>query len=226
MKNNLIYDIHDKPKFHELIVYGFQQVLSCIVATVLIAQLCGTPISSCLLGACVGTLIYQVFTKFSSPMFISSIGATVSAVIGALALGGYTAVAIGGVIIALIYALFSFIIKAKGTQVINKIFPPAIVGAITIVIGANLATFIPTYIQINGVSSLIGLFIAIFTMLMSVLIAHYGKKFSKTIPFLLAILYGYILCVILTSFGVVDLIDFSMFKGITLFSLPEFTFLK
>ena len=86
--NDLIYGINDNPKtIKEWLLYAAQQAMSVFVATVLIANICGTPISSCLFGACVGTLIYQLFTGFKSPMFISSCGATCSAVIGALAIG-------------------------------------------------------------------------------------------------------------------------------------------
>ena len=57
----MIYDILDKPKtLKEWILYTAQQVLSVFVATVLIATICGTPISSCFIGACIGTLIYQI----------------------------------------------------------------------------------------------------------------------------------------------------------------------
>ena len=84
MSNQLKYDIKDKPKkWYEWILYPLQMILAVFVATVLIANICGTPVSSCLLGACIGTIVYQVITRFKSPMFISSCGATVSAVCGA-----------------------------------------------------------------------------------------------------------------------------------------------
>lgn len=132
-----------------------QQVLAIFVATVLIANICGTPISSCLLGAGVGTLVYQCITRFKSPMFISSCGATVSAVIGALALTStdspnYLMVAIGGLVIAIIYIIFAVIIKLKGIESINKIFPAIIVGPVTMVIGLNLATFLVGYTNNSG----------------------------------------------------------------------------
>ena len=104
--DKLILDTNEKPRsVKEWIFYPIQMVMAVFVATVLIATICGTPIDVCLLGGCLGTLIYQICTKFKSPMFISNSGATVSAVIGALALGNapnYLAVAIGGIVIALI----------------------------------------------------------------------------------------------------------------------------
>lgn len=227
---NLIYGINDKPKtIKEWILYAAQQAMSVFVATVLIANICGTPISSCLFGACVGTLIYQLFTGFKSPMFISSCGATCSAVIGALAIGegnNYLAVTIGGLVIFVLYAIFASIIKWRGIEAINKIFPPSVVGAVTIVIGINLAMFIATYTQVNGGHSNIGIAVAIFTMLVVALSSHYFKGFLKTIPFLLGLLSGYIVSVILTLTGICNLVDFSAFKGISVFSIPDFTFLK
>lgn len=225
---NMIYGIGDSPKtLKEWLLYSLQQVLAVFVATVLIANICGTPISSCLVGACFATLLYQLITGFKSPMFISSCGATCSAVIGALAIGetkNYLAVVVGGCIIFIIYAIFAIIVRAKGIEAINSIFPPIIVGPITMVIGLNLATFIPTYTQIGGEHSNIGILIGIFTMLVVAVTSHYFKGFWKTIPFLIGLVAGYILSVILTVTKVAPLIDFSLFKDMTFFKVPDFTF--
>ena len=226
--NNLIYDINDKPKkWHEWIIYALQQLLSVFVATVLIANICGTPVDSCLFGAGIATLVYQVITGFKSPMFISSCGATVSAVIGALAIGdgnNYLAVVVGGFVILVIYALFALFIKLRGIEALNRILPATIIGPITMVIGINLAGFIPTYVQVQGAHSDIGILIAIFTMFVVALTSHYLKGFWKTIPFLIGLGAGYALCAILTVAGVAPLIDFSVFKGIGAFAIPDFTF--
>lgn len=224
----MIYGISDKPKtVKEWLLYAFQQLMSIFVATVLIANICGTPISSCLFGAGIGTLVYQLITKGKSPMFISSCGATVSAVIGALALGSgnnYFAVTIGGAVIAIIYILFAIIVKLNGVGSINKIFPPTIVGAVTVVIGLNLAKFIPTYVLVNGEHNNIAIAVAIITMLIVAVTSHYFKGFWKTIPFLIGLMSGYILAVILTLTGVAPLVDFSVFKNVGFFAVPDFTF--
>lgn len=229
MTKNLIYDIHESPKtIKEWVLYAVQQLLAVFVATVLIANICGTPISSCFLGGALGTIIYQLITRFKSPMFISNSGATVSAVIGALALPAvgdknYIMVAVGGLVIALIYSAIALIIKKKGVAAINKIFPPTVVGAVTIVIGANLATFIPTYVQVNGVYNLWGIAVAIATMLVIAISSHYFKGFLKTIPFLIGLVFGYVICLILEAFGV-HIIDWSAFSNIKWY--PDLAFLK
>ena len=229
--NNLIYDIHDKPKtIKEWILYPIQMLMSVFVATVLIASICGTPIDVCLLGGCIGTLIYQVCTKFRSPMFISNSGATVSAVIGALALGttpNYLAVAIGGCVIAVIYGLFAILVKYKGITVFNKIFPATIVGPVTVVIGLNLSKFIPTYTQVGGAASNVGVGVAIIVAIVVAIVSKYAKGFWKTVPFLVGLAVGYLVCLILevcgaTNFGIIE-----AFKGIDgFFRLPSFAFLK
>lgn len=224
----MIYNITDTPKtIKEWFLYALQQVLAVFVATVLIANICRTPVDACLIGGCCGTLLYQLITGFRSPMFISSCGATCSAVIGALAIGGggnYVAVFMGGIVILLIYALFAGLIKWRGVDIIFKIFPPVIVGPVTMVIGLNLAAYIPTYVQINGAYSSIGVLVAIFTMIVIALCSQYFKGFLKTIPFLIGLLAGYIVCVILTLCGI-PVINFSLFKNMSLFNMPDFSFI-
>ena len=228
----LKYNINDKPqKVYEWFLYAMQQIMAILVATILIANICGTPISSCFLGAGLGTLIYQVITKFKSPIFISSCGATVSAVIGALAIGGsnnYLAVFIGGLVILTVYSIFALIVKFKGVDSLNKIFPPIIVGAITIVIGLNLAAFIPTYVDMGGALSNWKMFVACFTMLVIAVSSHYFKGFMKTIPFLIGLVSGYLLSLLITliSGGSIALIDFNQLQVSSLFAVPELTFLQ
>ena len=93
----MIYGIKDMPRtLGEWFLFTIQQVLSVFVATLLIAKICNTPTDACLVGACLGTLVYQIITRFRSPKIISSCGANARAVISALSIGGYTAVLIGG----------------------------------------------------------------------------------------------------------------------------------
>ena len=229
---NLLYDIREVPRSaKEWILYTLQQVLSIFVATVLIANICGTPISSCLFGAGVGTLIYQLITKFRSPMFISSCGATVSAVVGALALpsvlgnGNYLMVAFGGVMIALVYIAFALVVRFRGIEAINRIFPPVIVGPVTMVIGLNLAKFLVDYTKANAAAcSPWQVGIAILTAIFIAISSHYFKGFWKTIPFLLGLAFGYILALIVTLIGWEGLIDTNAFSQMQWY--PDFTFLN
>ena len=224
----MLYNINDKLPVKRLIIAALQQVIACFVATVLIPQICGVPIAPAMLGAGLGTLIYQLITRGQSPMFISSSGAFVAAVIGALALGtapNYLAVFIGGLIVCAVYVGVGLAINHFGTEWINKLLPPVVIGPIVAVIGLNLATFLPTYFQINGQYSLLGFGLGMLTLLITALISHYGKGFIKNLPFLIAILIVYAFATLLTICGI-PIIDFSVFKSVKLIQIPDFAFLK
>lgn len=226
--SNLIYGIKDKPKTaKEWILYPFQQVIAVLTATLLISSVCGTPLDSGLAAAGIGTLVYLILSGFKIPMFVSNAGGTVSAVISTLALSGGNpfAVMVGGFITAILYFCVGLGIKKSGTAWLNKLLPDYLIGSIILVIGINLSKFSVTYMQVNGEYSLIGTLIGFFVMFITAVVARYGKGFIKTIPFLIALAVGYIVCLILEPFGI-HLLNLSAFNNLTLFSIPKFAFLS
>ena len=220
----MIYNLDDKIPINKLILFALQMVLSVFVATILIANICGVAISGALIGAGLATLIYSVVTKGKSPMYISSSGAFVAPVMAALAAGGYTAVAIGGLVACAIYCLFGFIFSKLSVEKVYKIFPKALIGAITVVIGVNLMPFILSYVQINGATNMWGVSVALVTMISIALISHYAKGIMRILPFLIGLMIGYIYAIILTVTGACDIVDFTIFNNISLFVLPDFAF--
>ena len=221
----MIYNINDRLPFGKLVSFSVQLMLSVFVATVLIANICGVAVSGALVGAGLSTICYLLITGFKSPMFISNSGAFVAPVMAALGLGGYPAVAIGGLVTCLIYSIFGLIFTRISVDKIYKVFPPALIGAVTVVIGVNLMPFILSYVQIAGVTSQWGVIVALITMLSIALISHYAKGMLKILPFLLGTLIGYIVAIILTVTGVYEIVDFSVFKNLKLFIVPDFAFL-
>ena len=225
--NNMLYNINDKLPVKRLIVAALQQVIACFVATILIPQICGVPIAPAMVGAGLGTIIYQLFTRGQSPMFISSSGAFVAAVMGALALGSapnFTAVAIGGIIVGLIYCIVGIAINHFGTEWVNELLPPVVIGPVVAVIGLNLATFLPTYFQVNGQYSLIGLGFGMLTLLVTALISHYGKGFIRNLPFLFSILIVYVIASITTAIHDIPIVNFAAFDDVNLIQIPDFSF--
>lgn len=222
----MIYNVDDKLPFGKLLLFAIQLMLSVFVATVLIANICGVAVSGALVGAGLATLTYLVLTGFKSPMFVSNSGAFVAPVIAALTMGGYAAVAIGGLTTCLVYCLFGILFKYISVDKVFKIFPPALIGAVTVVIGINLMPFILTYVQIAGVTNGWGILIALITMFAIAIISHYVKGFLKILPFLLGTLIGYAIAVIITITGIYPIVDFSVFSNIQLISLPTFAFTK
>lgn len=229
--SNLIYPINQKPATaREWIMYTIQFTFAVLTATVLIATICGTNIAAGMVAAGISTLVFLCITKFRAPIVISNSGATVSAVLGALALSNAVetnmlGVVLGGCTIMIIYSIASFLIKKFGTAWLTKLIPPIISGSTILVIGCTLAGFIPTYAQVSGGYSLVGGFVALFTMLVIVLCMHYGKGMVKTLPFLIGLLAGYILSLILTWTGVAPLVNIAALDFNRIIAVPDFAFL-
>ena len=109
---NLIYNVKDKPPFGKTLVFAFQQVLAILAATILVPAIIGNGMSqsAALFGAGVGTLVYQLFTKFRSPVFLGSSFAFISSMLaafaGATTLGGAVNLGLGylGLIIGAVMA--------------------------------------------------------------------------------------------------------------------------
>ena len=220
----MIYDVEDRVPSGKKVMFAIQMLLSVFTATALIATICGVNMGAALVGAGLSTLVYSFITKGKSPMFMSNSGAFVAPVIFALGAAGYTGVAIGGLTTFIVYAIFGFIFTKIPSEKIFKFMPPALIGAVTMVIGINLMGFIPTYVQINGETNQWGVCIALFTALVTALISHYAKGILKILPFLLGILAGYTVAVICTITGLCNIVDLSLFKSMTLFSMPTFAF--
>lgn len=217
----MIYDIHDTPPIGKLLLFGLQLMLSVFVATVLIANICGVSVSGALFGAGLSTFVYLAVTRFKSPMFISNSGAFVAPVMMALAVGGYTAVAVGGLVTCAVYCLFGYLFSHVSVENIYKVFPKALIGAITMVIGITLMGFISTYVQIGGEQSTYGILIALFTAIVIAFVSHYAKGMAKILPFLAGTLAGYAVAVLITLSGLCKIVDFSVFQNLRIFSFPD-----
>lgn len=217
----MLYDINDRIPISKLILFSLQLLLSVFVATVLIANICGVSVSGALFGAGLATLAYLTVTRHGSPMYISNSGAFVAPVLMALAAGGYTAVAVGGLVTCAVYCIFGLVFTKIPVENIYRIFPRALIGAVTMVIGITLMGFIGTYVQIGGEPSTWGIVIALVTALIIALTSHYAKGMLRILPFLVGTLAGYAISVLLTVTGVCKIVDFSVFQGIHLLAFPD-----
>lgn len=222
----MIYDVEDRLPKGKLVIFAVQMLLSVFVATALIANICGVDMGAALVGAGLSTLVYILVTGGHSPMFMSNSGAFVAPVIFALGAAGYLGVMVGGLTTFIIYGILGLLFTRISPEKIYKFMPPALIGAVTVVIGINLMGFIPTYVQINGQATQWGVVIALFTALVTALISHYAKGLMKILPFLLGILAGYGFATIVTLTGLYPIIDFSVFQDMTLLNFPQFAFTK
>ena len=138
-------------------------------------------------------------------MMISNSGAFVAPVLAALGACGYTGVMIGGIVSFIIYAIFGIIFTKIPVDNIYKVFPKVLIGSITIVIGINLMSFIPSYIGDTGYAGIIVALITVFAIALS---SHYLKGMWSLFPFLIGTLVGYVVSIPL------GLVDFTVFEGV------------
>lgn len=245
--NNLVLDVEDNPKkvVHWLL-FALQHILAMFVACITVPLLTGLPIDATIVAAGIGTLFYIFTTRKKSPVFLSSSFAYISPMISALALGNevqnnFLAVMIGMIIVGLIYVIIALIIKVVGTEWLDKLLPPIVIGPVIMVIGLGLATSAINNLQgtASGSYNIIYVVCGLIAMLVTAISAVYGKKTIKLIPFVMGILAGYLVAAIFTVIGsltnveLLKVIDFSPiidnFKEIKFTSfldIPDFLFLK
>ena len=245
---NLIYGIKDKPKFGQMLLFAFQQVLAILAATILVPAIIGNGMSqsAALFGAGVGTLVYQLFTKFNSPVFLGSsfafIGSMFAAFGGAAsASAGYTGLLIGAVFAGLVYVIIALVVKFVGVKWINKLMPPVVIGPTVALIGLSLAVNAVNDLTKGKVvdaaanslcSPYVALICGLITLFAIFIFSVYGKNMIKLIPFILGILVGYVAASIFTVIGIatnnveLQVINFAAFKEMQIFAVPDFTFLK
>ena len=239
----LVYGIKDKPKFGQMLVFAFQQVLAILAATIAVPAIVGNGMSAAaaLFGAGVGTIIYQLFTKFRSPVFLGSsfafIGPMAAAFGGAVsASAGFAGLIIGAVFAGLVYIVIAAVVKFAGVKWIDKLMPPVVIGPTVALIGLSLAGAAIKDVFSYGPQDANGSFImstplwasfvcAMVTLLVVVTVSTYGKKMIKLIPFIIGILAGYLTATVFTLCGI-PVIDFSVFQNMQIFAVPEFTFLE
>ena len=245
---NLIYGINDKPKFGQMLVFAFQQVLAILAATILVPVIVGNGMSqsAALFGAGVGTLVYQLFTKFRSPVFLGSsfafIGSMCAAFAGAASISaGYAGLVIGAAMAALVYVIIAAVVKFVGVGWINKLMPPVVIGPTVALIGLSLAVNAVNDLTVGKVvdatgaslcSPYVALICGLVTLFSIFAFSVYGKKMIKLIPFVLGILVGYIVASIFTVIGIatdnvaLQVINFGAFANMQIFAIPDFSFLK
>ena len=142
----LIYKVEDKPQFHQLVIFAFQQLLAIMAATIAVPLIIknGMNTAAALLGAGVGTLVYVAFTRKKSPVFLGSsfafIGSMSAAFAGASSMAvGYVGLIIGAAFAGLVYVVIALFIERIGVDWVNRIMPPVVIGPTVAIIGLSLA---------------------------------------------------------------------------------------
>lgn len=226
-----------------------QHLFAMFGATVLVPLLTGLNASTALVSAGIGTLIFHLCTKFKVPVFLGSSFAFIPAVAAITMKNGHVIpgnvpIAQSGIVAAgLVYLLFALIVFAAGPDRVKKLFPPIVTGPVIVIIGITLAST-----AINDATGgadfsapLTGatygnIGIALFTLAVVIICSIVGRGFFRIVPILIGIAAGYLLCLVLSWFGLFTL-DLSPIaqaswinipfvtkdaNGVGFFSLPQF----
>ena len=248
----LIYDVGDKPGFGKTVVFALQQMLAILAATTAVPIIVGNGLTpaAAMFGAGIGTLVYVLFTKRKSPVFLGSSFAFIGSMFAAFAGGismqlGMLGLIIGALMAGLVYVIIAALIKAVGVGWINKLMPPAVIGPTVAIIGLSLAGNAIGDLKTSNVEANTSPFAAIvcglITLATVMLCSTYGKKMMKLVPFVIGILAGYAAASIMTVIGnaadidSLKIVDFSVFGSImmpenkvtleTFLSVPDLVFI-
>ncbi len=228
----LTYNVQDKPKIGQMIVFGFQQLLAILAATIAVPSIIqnGMSQSAALFGAGIGTIVYLLFTKFRSPVFLGSsfafIGSMFAAFGGAAsAQAGHAGLIIGAAFAGLVYVVIAIAVKFAGVGWIDKLMPAVVIGPTVSIIGLSLAgnavgdlskgkvltevinqvvkdgKIVDLPEMVSTASPYVAIACGLVTLFTVVICSVYGKKMAKLIPFIIGICAGYLAATIFTVIG-------------------------
>ena len=196
---DLLLDVDQRPSAGKGILLSFQHVFAMFGATILVPLILGMPVSVALFASGIGTLIYMISTGFKVPVYLGSSFAFITAMSLAMKeMGGDVSAAQTGVILTgLVYVLVAASVRFAGTKWIDKLLPPIIIGPMIIVIGLGLAGSAVTNAGLVADGNWKNALVAVVTFLIGAFINTKGKGFLRIIPFLFAIIGGYIFAMML-----------------------------
>ena len=245
---NLTYKVSDRPRFGQLIVFALQQLLAILAATIAVPSIVGNGMSqsAALFGAGVGTIVYLLFTRFKSPVFLGSsfafLGSMFAAFGGAASTSvGYAGLLIGAAFAGLVYVVIAIFVKLGGVGWVSKLMPAVVIGPTVAIIGLSLAGNAIGDALFGAVKDESGTFVmnasgwvslccALVTLLTVVFCSVKGKKMMKLIPFIIGIIAGYLVALVFTLIGRASgnadlmVLDFSAFESMKW--VPDFAFVE
>lgn len=191
------------------LVVGVQFLFVAFGATVLVPLLVGLDPSTALFTAGVGTLIFHLVTKGKVPIFLGSSFAFIAPIIKATELYGLAGTLSGLVAVGFVYFFMSALVKWQGLKLIERLFPPVVIGPVIMLIGLSLAG---TGVNMAKEDWLL----AIIALTTAVIVSMFAKGLLQLIPIFCGIVVGYIAAVILGK------VDFTGIVAAPWIGLPQF----
>jgi len=187
---------------------GVQFLFVAFGSTVLVPLLVGLDPSAALFSAGVGTLIFHLVTKGLVPIFLGSSFAFITPIIAASAQWGMPGTLAGFAGVALVYFVVSALVKWKGMQLLDRLFPPVVIGPVIMLIGLSLSGTAVDMAKNNWLLALISLAVAVIVLM-------FGKGLLKLLPVICGIIAGYIAAICLGE------VDFKPVADAPWFALPQ-----
>ena len=188
-------------------VVGVQFLFVAFGATVLVPLLVGLDPATALFTAGIGTFIFHLTTKGKVPIFLGSSFAFIAPIIKASEQWGMPGTLAGIIGVSLVYFVMSALIKWQGRKLLNKLFPPVVIGPVIILIGLSLSSSAVDMAKNNWLLAGISLTVAI-------LVLTLGKGLIKLVPVVCGIVVGYIAAVCMGE------VDFTNVAAAPWFALP------
>ncbi|BCA92071.1 uracil/xanthine transporter [Idiomarina sp. WRN-38] len=204
----------------KMLLTGAQMLFVAFGALVLVPLLTGLDPSVALFTAGIGTLVFHSVTKQTVPVFLASSFAFIAPIQGSIASFGVSAT-LGGLMAAgLVYVAISQAVRLKGTAWLHRLLPAVVVGPVIMVIGlalAPVAVSMATGETSDNISYGQAIFLSMASLLVTLLLAVFGRGLLRLVPIMGGIATGYALALIM---GVVD---FTPVREAAWLSIPNFT---
>ena len=189
-------------------IVGIQFLFVAFGSTVLVPLLVGLDPATALFTAGIGTFIFHMVTKGKVPIFLGSSFAFIAPIISASKQWGMPGTLASIMGVALVYFLMSALIKWQGRRLLERLFPPVVIGPVIICIGLSLAPAAVNMAQENWLLAFISLLTAILVLVL-------GRGLIKLVPVVCGIIVGYL------AAWMMGLVDFSAVGSAPWFALPS-----
>jgi len=202
-------------------VAGAQILFVAFGAMVLVPLLTGLNPALALLGAGLGTLLFQLVTKRKVPIFLGSSFAFIAPIIYSIGEWGLPSTMFGLFAAGFMYFVFAALIRWRGLDAVHKLLPPVVIGPVIMVIGLSVAAAASSMAmgQADGkqvIDYIDSLILSGFTFAVTVIVSVFGSKMMKLIPILIGVASGYVLALIM------GLVDTSAIINAPWFAVPHF----
>ena len=189
-------------------IVGVQFLFVAFGSTVLVPLLVGLDPATALFSAGIGTFIFHLVTKGKVPIFLGSSFAFIAPIIAASKQWGMPGTIAGIAGVALVYFIMSALIKWQGKKLLDRLFPPVVIGPVIILIGLSLSSAAVDMAKENWL-------LAIISLITAVIVLTFGRGMMKLVPVVCGIIVGYIVAVCM------GLVDFSAIAAAPWFALPN-----